>query len=87
MTDFKFELGIEAKDEVSGFKGIIEARSEWQTGCNTYGIESQKLKDGLPMELQWFDEMRLKKVSNGLNIEKKETGGPQQIPQRNLKGK
>ena len=35
---FKFELGIMAKDRVSGFKGIIMVRAEYLTGCIKYGL-------------------------------------------------
>ncbi|KKN02600.1 hypothetical protein LCGC14_1116030 [marine sediment metagenome] len=89
MVDFKFEVGNKVKDLVTGFSGIIIGRTDWLTGCNTYGVKSEKLKDGLPMEAEWLDEIQLKEIGKGVKIEKKnkDLGGPQVIPQRNLKGK
>lgn len=58
--NFKFNLGDEVKTKVTGYKGIIRGRSDYLTGCNTYGIQSQKLdKEGLPKKWQWFDEDEL----------------------------
>jgi len=59
MKDFKFNLGSEVKDKITGFKGIIRGRSDYLTGCNTYGIQSQKLKDERPNEWVWIDEYQL----------------------------
>jgi hypothetical protein len=53
---FKYELGCEAKDKVTGYKGMILSRAQWLTGCNTYGIKSQELKDGKPLDMVYFDE-------------------------------
>ncbi len=88
-ANFKFKKGEEVKCQITGYQGIIIGRTDWQTNCNTYGIKSQVLKDGMPQESHWLDEIRLNKVGEGINIEKAEepTGGPTDIPQRNLKGK
>jgi hypothetical protein len=56
---YKFELGDEVKDIVTGFRGIVRARSEYDTGCNRYGVQSQKLENGKPADWQWFDEPAL----------------------------
>lgn len=57
---FKFELGEEVKETVTGFTGIIMARSEYFTGCVHYGLVSKKLnKEGIPQNYQWFDTERL----------------------------
>jgi hypothetical protein len=53
---FKFNLGSEVKDKVTGYKGIVRARTEYLTGCNTYGCQSTKMKDNKPDEWVWFDE-------------------------------
>ena len=89
MTNtFKFELGVEVKDKVSGYKGIIIGKTEWQTGCNTYGVKSQTLNNGVPVEAQWIDEIRLDQIGNGINIKKDvRKGGPQITPKRNIIGK
>lgn len=77
MNEFKFELGVEAKDLVTGFQGIIVARTQYLTGCNRYGIQSQKLgKDGKPGDWQHFDEMMLVQTGKGL----KESASAQLLP-------
>lgn len=53
---FKIDLGDEVVDKVTDYKGIIVSRSEWLTGCNTYGVRSRELKDGKPMDLVFLDE-------------------------------
>lgn len=60
---FVFELGQEVRDIISGFTGIVRSRSQWLTGCNTYGVSSRELKDGKPQDPVWFDEHIL--VSTG----------------------
>ena len=64
MADFKFELGSEVKDKVTGFKGIIKGRSQYLSGCNTYGIQSQKLKENKPQDWIWIDEDYLTLIKN-----------------------
>jgi hypothetical protein len=82
--NFIFELGSEVKDKITGFQGILICRSEWLTGCNVYGIRSQELKDGKPMDTVHFDEdsIELLKTSKALAkdakiaTKKKKPGGP-----------
>ena len=72
---FKFNLGDEVKTKVTGYKGIIRARADHLTGCNTYGIQNQKLdKEGVPRKNEWFDEdeIILIKAKKVVIIEEKE---------------
>ena len=56
MKDFTMNLGSEVKDKITGFKGIIRGRSQYLTGCNTYGVQHPKLKDNKPADwLCFFD--------------------------------
>ena len=80
MNDFKFELGQTVTDKILGFTGIVMARSQYLTQCNTYGLTATKFKkDGTRPDWEWFDEPRLEAVE-GVKIlslvEKKKTGGP-----------
>lgn len=59
MSEFKFNLGDEVKDEITGFKGIVICRSQWINNCNTYSVQSKSLKDGIPQKSQYFDEPQL----------------------------
>jgi len=83
MVNFKFELGEEVKDEVTGYKGIVIGRTQWRTNCNTYGVKSKKLKDGIPQDAVWIDEICLSKTGKGLlKIKQTITGGPTEIPRQ-----
>lgn len=80
MSSFKFELGEILKDKITGFKGVVMGRTEYFTDCDHYGLCSQELKDGKPIDWEWFDDTRLVKVG-GKKIEKeprekKRTSGP-----------
>jgi hypothetical protein len=69
---FKFELGCELKDVVTGYTGIVMARTEYFTGCKHYALQSRKLdKNSKTKEWEYFDESRL--VSTGKNIKLQET--------------
>lgn len=76
MKAFKFELGIEAEDKITGFKGVVMSRSEHLTGCNVYSIAPKILDSGKPGETQWFDENRISKIGEGVadQFDKYDTG-------------
>lgn len=74
--DFEFNLGDLVKDQITGFAGIVTCRSQWLNGCNTYGLQTEKLKDGIPQDRQHFDAPQLKRVKAAKAKSKKvETGG------------
>ena len=80
----KFGLGSKVKDRVTGFKGIVAARTQWLNNCTTYGLRSQKLEAGKPSDLEWFDEPQLKLVKPNIFAHKPDTGGPNRpVPQSN----
>jgi hypothetical protein len=62
-VDFKFENGDKLRDKPSGFEGIVMVRAEYSTGCVHYGLLSQTLKDGAPMDWHWIDQSRLELVA------------------------
>jgi hypothetical protein len=78
MQDFKFELGDEVKDRITKFKGIIRGRSQYLTGCNSYGLQSQILKENKPSDWIWIDEDLLIKIKNKkIKLDRKiDKGGP-----------
>lgn len=68
------KLGQTAHDKISGFEGIVTARTEWLNGCVRIHIEPTKLKDGQLQKAYWFDEPQLeiqKKSKKRLSL-----GGP-----------
>ena len=77
---FKFELGSKVKEIVSGSQGIVMGRTEYSTGCNTYGIMREGVdKDKKSHEWQWFDENRLKLLKKGvMSFDNDEPGGPRE---------
>ena len=77
MSNIK--LGVKAKDKVTGFEGIVIAKTEWLTGCDQYVLK-QKAKEGvLPDDGQWFDEGMLVVIGEGIHakeVKSKRPGGP-----------
>ena len=63
-------LGQRVRDRITGFKGIVVARSQFMYGCVRIGVEG-KSKVG---EIMWFDEQRLEIKSSAV------TGGPRSAP-------
>lgn len=77
----KTKLGDKAKDPITGFTGIVIARTEHLYGCVQCGVKSKELKDGMPINAQWFDEPSLV-VLVDLEVEPagQTTGGPKENP-------
>lgn len=54
---FKYPLGVEAKDTITGFVGIIESRSQDLTGCNRYLLTPKaKNNDAAKTKGMWVHE-------------------------------
>lgn len=81
MRDFKFGLGDKVEDIITSFTGIVVCQCRWITNCDTYGVQSESLKDGVPQERTYFDEPQLVLLqANSIKIEKeklKDPGGPE----------
>jgi hypothetical protein len=64
MSTFKFELGVLVKDRVSGFEGVVIARTEWLYNCARYVVQPRSVdKDGKPKGAEVFDEEQLYKAA------------------------
>jgi hypothetical protein len=62
-----FNLGDRVKDIVTGFQGIIMARTSWLYGCDRYTVVPEKLdKDGKVQDGSSFDEPQLKLIKAGV---------------------
>lgn len=73
------ELGLRAKDKVTGFEGVITGRAQYLTGCDQYVLVPQH-KDGQLQKSEWFDEGRLEILGEGVSAESvagPKPGGPQ----------
>jgi len=78
----KIELGMEVKDRVTGFQGIVVHRITFLNGCDRMGVQPKVDKKGMELpEVKSFDEPDLEFVANGLykpskKTEKEPPGGP-----------
>lgn len=83
---FKFELGARVKDVVTGFEGVVMARTEFLNKCIRYGVQSSSLdKDGRVMSNEHFDEEQLVAAGEPVQLpvhKTKRTGGPHDAPTR-----
>lgn len=53
-------IGRPARDQITGFEGLVLGRTEYLTGCAQFYLQPQTLDDkGEPREGRWFDEQRL----------------------------
>jgi hypothetical protein len=48
-----------ARDSLTGFRGIVTARTEYLYGVPQVCIVPKQLQDGLPITGQWFEESRV----------------------------
>lgn len=65
---FKYRLGLEARDLITGFTGLITARVQFITGCNNYKISPKVGKDGEAKEGVMFDENQIEIIGQGVHI-------------------
>ena len=71
------ELGDHVKDRLTGFEGIVTARTEWLYGCIRVAVLNQELnKDGKVREAEWFDEAQVERIKAVVDPVTKITGGP-----------
>ena len=62
----RIKLGDKVCDPISGFEGIVTARTEWLYGCIRVGVTAERLSDkGLVMDAQWFDEPQVEFIEVG----------------------
>lgn len=80
----KVNLGDKVIDSVTGFQGIVVAETLFLNGCTRIGVQSDKLKDGLPTDAQWFDAPQLSVLEEKVVLSgNRDTGGPMSfIPKR-----
>ena len=74
------KLGQEAKDKITGFKGILTARHQYITGCDQYAISPGLNGEGKLGDIYQFDEGRIEILGPGINekeVQTKPPGGPQ----------
>lgn len=72
----KIELGQKVRDTITGMEGIAVGRTVWLNGCIRISVQSQMLKDGVPLDQQWIDEPQLQVVEETAAPEPEPRHGP-----------
>jgi hypothetical protein len=58
------ELGIVAKDKITGFQGTVTGHTRYISGCNQVLLQPNADKDGKYVEGRWIDEDRLEQIGS-----------------------
>lgn len=75
----RIQLGQEARDKITGFKGIIIGRADYLFGCAQYALTPKTNEAGEVKDTQWFDEGRIEVIGQGVAPEEvrvERNGGP-----------
>lgn len=74
------KLGDHARDDISGFEGVVTSRHEYLNGCTRFGISPKTLnKDGKPIETHMFDDQQVVLVLAANAPAAAPRGGPQDM--------
>ncbi len=77
-------LGQRVRDKVTGLEGVVIARVEHLTGCDTVAIHPGLDKDGKVMDPHWCDFTRCEVIDAtsvmAVPTRKEERGGPHDHP-------
>ena len=79
------ELGDLVKDRISGFSGIVTARSEYLNGCISMLVQPDKLDDdGKKIKGLWFDDVQLevRKKKAFVRVDRSAGGPERSTPSR-----
>lgn len=79
---FKFEKGEVLRDRLTGYEGVVVARTDYITGCARYSLQPRILaKDtGRPQDWTTFDEGMLERVPNSERFNPKEETSKKPVP-------
>lgn len=77
-------LGDVVRDRLTGFSGIVVARTEWLYGCLRITVQPEELnKDGGVRDSVTFDEMQVTLIlPTAVQPASQTTGGPRPEPAR-----
>lgn len=78
----RVNLGDTARDNITGFEGIVICISEWLHGCRRITLQPYGLRDGKPVDSCSFDEPQLLIITRSAVSTTSDTGGPRPEPQR-----
>jgi hypothetical protein len=66
VVEFKYPCGVEAKDKITGFTGIITVRLDFLYGCTQYGLTPTVNDKGETKHTEYFDEGRIQVIGEGV---------------------
>ena len=64
----RIDFGDLAKDRISGYTGIVVAKTEWITGCGRVTLQAQELKDGKPVDGIACDEEMIEVIKENVFV-------------------
>lgn len=67
--------GDVVRDRITGFRGVVVARTEWLNGCVRVTVQPQELREGKPVESQGFDVEQVEVVGARVVLPRRDTGG------------
>lgn len=76
------ELGDVVKDTITGFQGVVIARTDWLNGCVRLTIQPRKLESGKMVDSQTIDVEQLQLVKAKKIPRSSPGGGPMPGPVR-----
>lgn len=74
-TETSLNLGDVVKDTITGFKGVIVARTDWLNGCVRMTVQPSKLEAGKIVDSVTFDVEQLELV-HAKHKPSSRSGGP-----------
>lgn len=81
------KLGDKARDNITGFEGVVIARTQWLHGCDRLTIQPDRLdKDGKTIDACSFDEQQVELIEDRpVKVSAQASarpGGPRRDPSR-----
>ena len=67
----KLQLGVKARDVVTGFEGIVTGQIRYLTGCDQFCLKPKAKKGDKMSDGTWFDENRIEVIDHGILKSKK----------------
>ncbi len=80
----KFNLGDTAKDDITGYEGVVVALTHYITGCTHCSLQAKITKEGKVPEWENFDDKRmtLVKAAKPEKVAKPVSGPPRHKPEK-----
>jgi hypothetical protein len=75
-SETTLQLGDVVKDRITGFKGVIVARTDWLNGCVRMTVQPEGVKDSKIADSVTFDVEQLELVKAGKHAPSARSGGP-----------